>query len=380
MTGPIDPHTEAQQWKRLAELAIRLTVADPPPSSSRQAELLRMARNRRFTAVELDRIRGVIEDDADFRARLRAAINVDLVGHDIATWLLDPSTDAPSQRRRRAAEAARDRAQAERDGLQRQVTIARQTIAQRDESLRQAEHLVELGEQRIESLEHQIRRVQSERDAARAELVRQQAAWEQSRSNLNAQLAELIAVRDDLIRQRGELDQQLADLASDLAGRQRDRRVPRPMAPDRRQPLGVPGGLLADSVAAARFLLDRTEVMIVIDGYNTVLDPWTQGHLSQRRHLLLTLLDGFIAHRGPRVLVVFDGAVDAGGGGERWLSRVVYSPVEVTADDVICAEIERLPTSCPVVVVTDDLELTKRVRRQGATTVSVAQCWGVLRP
>lgn len=372
-----DDQRNADPWRRLAELAVRLTVADSPPSSSPRAALLRFARHRRFTAAELDRIRAVVEADDDFRLRLLAALKPDHLNGEIIHWLTDPTAVAPSPRRHRVAESERVRVElqrltAERDHL-------RRVVAQRDETVRQLQDRVDRRELRLADVEEDLRRVLAERDAARGELTRQQVAWEETRSQLTVRVRELTTVIDELMRQRVDLDERLADLASDLAGQQRERRMSRPPPPQARQPLGIPGGLLADSVEAARFLLDRTDVVVIVDGYNAVLDPWTEGPLSQRRHVLLSALDAFIAHRGPRVLVVFDGAADVGGGGDRRLSRVVFSDPDVIADDVVCLEIERLPTTTPVVVVTDDQGLVRRVRRQGANAVSVAHLWGVLR-
>lgn len=375
-SSPVPP---SEAWRRLAELAIRLTVAERPGASSPRAEWLRLGRQRRFTVSELDRIRHIIAADTEFRLRLRSAVNTATTPLEIIEWLEDPTPGAASQRQRRAAQEARDRARdeladtrADRDRLQRLVD-------DRDEALGRFRDRVERYERRVADLEAQLAHVQGERDATRSELTRQQDAWQQARSHLSSQLAELTALRDELVRQRAESDDRLADLACDVAGQPRTRSGPRPTAPRHRVPLGVPGGLLAESLEAARHLLERTDVVVIVDGYNAVLDPWTEGHLTHRRQVLLSALDAFIARRGPRMVVVFDGAADAATGGSRRLSRVVFSPGDVTADDVVCDEIDRLPASWPVVVVTDDQELVRRVRRQGANVVGVAQLWGVVR-
>jgi predicted RNA-binding protein with PIN domain len=363
----------------LAELAVRLTIAERPVSSSPRAEWLRMGRQRRFTAVELDRVRQIIASDDEFRWRLRTALNPDTTSSEILEWLDDPSDGAASQRQRRAAEHARDRARDELDQARRDRDRLQQVVNDRDEALEKMRDEQQRDERRLEQLEAQLHKVVGERDATRGELTRQQAAWEQTRSQLSQQLGELTALCDELLRQRVELDEREADAAVHVAGPGRVSRPVRPGRPPRRVPLGVPGGLVAESTEVARHLLERTDVVIVIDGYNAVLDPWTEGHLSQRRQVLLTALDAFVARRGPRAVVVFDGAADAAAGGARRLCRVVFSPGDVSADDVVCDEIERLPTSWPVVVVTDDQGLIRRVRRQGANVVGVAQLWGVLR-
>ncbi len=76
---------------------------------------------------------------------------------------------------------------------------------------------------------------------------------------------------------------------------------------------------------------------------------------------------------GSAVTIVFDGAdvVGAAASGRR-LARVTFSPRGITADDVLVDLVDRLPPSRPVVVVTDDAELRRRVRRHGANLVASA--------
>jgi len=70
------------------------------------------------------------------------------------------------------------------------------------------------------------------------------------------------------------------------------------------------------------------------------------------------------------VTVVFDGASVVGAhSARRRLVRVVYSPEGTIADDVIRDEVRRLPTSRAVVVVTNDAEIVRDVRAEGANTV-----------
>ena len=69
--------------------------------------------------------------------------------------------------------------------------------------------------------------------------------------------------------------------------------------------------------------------------------------------------------------VVFDGADVAGAAATgRRLVRVVYSPPGVIADDVIRAEVARVPASRAVVVVTDDREILRDVKAKGANTIA----------
>lgn len=364
-------------FRQLGELVGRILEVDG--SASPQSELLRRVRGRRLTAAELERVKRILETDSGLHARVLAMASPEMIGAEAYAWLLDPTQVSAADRRRQGAEAARSRAEGELERCREEVNRLQRGVADRDAGLAAARGEIDAQTRRLSELERERDRLVEDRDAVRAEITRQQSAWEQTRLQLQQRLDDLGAVRDGLLAQRIDLDERLADLTSDLAGRERQRRDRRVPAPAQRSPLAVPGGLLSDSLAAASYLLDRPDVVVIIDGYNAILDPWTEGHLSQRRAVLLSALDAFISHRGPRVLVVFDGSHDAAGGGERRLSRIVYSPPGVIADDTINAEVQSLPTSVGVVVITDDQELVRRVRRQGANTVSVAQLWGVLR-
>lgn len=370
---------DVARLRRVAELAVQLIKASRPPSTAPEAVLLRLPSGPGLTQSHVRRVCAVLETNAALRERVRAAATVDMVGEDAYAWLTDPSQVGGSDRRRVAAEQARDRAEVERDHWQRQVQSLEHSMADRDARLEVALAAVEQWRQRAEAEQARAERLERSREALRAELSRQETAWKQARGRLEHQLAEVSRVRDGLMAQRVELEERVADLAADLAGQQRERRSQRPALPPQRLPLGIPGGLLADSVAAAEHLIGRTEVTVIVDGYNAVLDPWTEGHLSQRRAVLLSALENLVIRRGPSVLVVFDGADEHAGTGQRRFVRVVFTPSDKTADDVVCLEVERLPVTTPVVVVTDDQDLIKRVRRRGANTVGVEQLWGVLR-
>ena len=91
--------------------------------------------------------------------------------------------------------------------------------------------------------------------------------------------------------------------------------------------------------------------------------------LEQQRDVLLDAVENLARRFGTDITVVFDGASVVGAHTtRRRLVRVVYSP-EGVADDVIRDEVRRLPTSRAVVVVTDDNEIIRDVRAEGANTV-----------
>ncbi|MEZ5295993.1 MAG: NYN domain-containing protein [Ilumatobacteraceae bacterium] len=56
-----------------------------------------------------------------------------------------------------------------------------------------------------------------------------------------------------------------------------------------------------------------------------------------------------------------------------------YSPDDVIADDVIRDEVDRLPPTRQVVVVTNDQEIVRDVRAMGANTISSDQLIRLIR-
>jgi predicted RNA-binding protein with PIN domain len=90
-----------------------------------------------------------------------------------------------------------------------------------------------------------------------------------------------------------------------------------------------------------------------------------------QRSVLLDAVENLARRFGSDLTVVFDGADVVGAASDqRRLVRVVFSPEGVTADDVIRAEVTRLPATRHVVVVTNDAEIIRDVRAAGANTVS----------
>ena len=68
--------------------------------------------------------------------------------------------------------------------------------------------------------------------------------------------------------------------------------------------------------------------------------------------------------------MIFDGASVVGAhASRRRLTRVVYSPAGIIADDVIRDEVKRIPANNAVVVVTNDAQIVRDVRRDGANVV-----------
>jgi predicted RNA-binding protein with PIN domain len=136
-----------------------------------------------------------------------------------------------------------------------------------------------------------------------------------------------------------------------------------------RQPLRLPGGVIASSAEAAEFLL-RSDAAVLVDGYNVAKLAWPTRPLEAQRNQLLDAVENLARRFGSDLTVVFDGTTVVGAHAtRRRLVRVVWSPEGVIADDVIRDEVRRLPTARSVVVVTNDVEIVTDVKALGANVV-----------
>ena len=136
-----------------------------------------------------------------------------------------------------------------------------------------------------------------------------------------------------------------------------------------RAPLVLPGGVIASSGEAAEFLA-RSDAQLIIDGYNVAKLGWPNRPLGEQRDVLLDAVENLARRFGTDVTVIFDGASVVGAhASRRRLARVVYSPEGTIADDVIRDEVKRIPANHAVVVVTNDAEIVRDVRGDGANVV-----------
>ena len=152
--------------------------------------------------------------------------------------------------------------------------------------------------------------------------------------------------------------------------------VPRGIRPKNtsRRPIAVPGGLYGTSIAAVEHVVRHPGAVVLVDGYNVAKLRWPQISLEMQRERTVDLCEDLARRWGTEITVVFDGASLPGASAAgRRLVRVTYSPAGVTADDVLRAEVERLPDRVPVVVVTNDRAIVADTRALGANTVSSEQ-------
>ena len=269
------------------------------------------------------------------------------------------------------------------DELKAENATLRRKLGEERHRLRQAgtgqeEALAEAHEARARA-EEQL----AERDRAVRQL-RQQV--ERLESELGAQRRAVRHERDDAsLRARFLLDT-LLDAASGL---RRELALP-PVtgAPGDRVEAGLaetgePAGASLGSVTSGGHLeqyLAMPRVRLIVDGYNVSKSLWPTSSLEAQRVRLLQALAPVAARTGAETTVVFDAAAS-----ERRPTvapprgvKVVFSPVGVIADDVIRDLVAAEPVGRVVLVVSDDQEVVRDVRRDGARPVTVSALAGLV--
>ena len=150
----------------------------------------------------------------------------------------------------------------------------------------------------------------------------------------------------------------------------------------RRVPVRLPPATFEDSAEAAAHLVRVPGVLLAVDGYNVTLRSWPSLDLPAQRGRLIDSLTELVMRAGTDVLVVFDGVDD----GNRLrpapaVSRklkVLFSPSEIEADDVLIGAVESAPVERPVVVATNDQRVRRTTSQMGANVISVDQLLAVL--
>ncbi|MFM8267346.1 MAG: NYN domain-containing protein [Ilumatobacteraceae bacterium] len=411
-TGPSDTSIPDEALRSALEFAVSVAAAGARqrPSLDVPVALRRFTRVRSLTAASLAEIRRILGSEPEFRAEVSARATRDLVDpigllwltrpdgwyDDIAMFLDDSGTVEMSgrreERRRRGAEDALARVRRELIDAQALHDRALVEAAAREAAL--SAELVKVRGQ-LDEVRQRLRAAQrasrtapanavadaqpieiDTRETGLADLTRRLREAEAARDHALASLVDLRG-RDgsavDLERARRLLAEVTAALGGQPTGRAR--------RPATRRPLPVPGGLLADSAAAAEHVIRHRGVTVVVDGYNVAKLGWPERTLADQREACLAAAERIAVRWGTAIHVVFDGAdvVGAHTRGRR-LVRVTFSPPGVIADDVIRAEVGVIPVDRPVVVVTDDQAVVADVRAAGANVVASATFLGLAAP
>lgn len=371
-------------------------------------ELKRYLKMARLPAAALPAVRRLVESDDEFRTRIAQGAVPDLVDEIGRTWLRrEPGWEERLGQLVAGVEAEEEHADAER----RLKRAERRREAAEQVAVRTRAEIVALGERVaerdavIEGLRSDVVKLSDEVAALRAELADTRTDARHARDRERSALAKLAtaeAERADAVAARGTAegvrDEVLADRAALAAERSELARLAataealaeqlaalasppasgRPAAV-RRKALPMPGGVMGDSEAAAEYLL-RSGASILVDGYNVAKLAWPDLDLAGQRVVLLDALENLVKRFGSDVTVVFDGADVTGATADgRRVLRVVFSPADMIADDVIRDEVRRLPPTRQVVVVTNDQAIVRDVRAMGANALSSDQLLTLMR-
>lgn len=274
-----------------------------------------------------------------------------------------PTTDSSAARAARLSDQVRALRE-ERDGLRRQLDGALARVR------RLEDEVTSLRDARTQA-EHQLAQLQSRLDDAASARTR---AVERERRRHDSQIerlhTDITSLRRTVEEHRAEQRrrEQRAAAAAESASAPSDEDAVG-LIPGR--PSRLPRGVAPGTRDAASLLLHPGR-LVLVDGYNVTLTHRDGLDLEAQRRWLLQLLGNLAASRRIRPVVVFDGARSGSGrsvGPGRGV-EVRFTPEGITADDELHLAVEA--TDEPVLVVTDDRELTERVRAAGADVLATA--------
>jgi predicted RNA-binding protein with PIN domain len=244
-----------------------------------------------------------------------------------------------AEARTAAAEAARGETEARVIALEREVSDAADAVRQATERTERR------AESRIAGLE---------RDLAAAR--RAHAALQRDHDRT---LAELGAVRSELVDLQGALDRAPAPVADHADGR----------------PLVLPPELEENTTEAASWLTHRARLLLV-DGYNVSLALRAGHPLEEQRRWLVERVRPLVVRGGADPIVVFDGDGTASTRRDASGVEVRFTAAGTTADDEIVFAVAA--TDDPVLVITDDAELSARVRAEGGNVIGTVHLLGAI--
>lgn len=370
----------------------------------------------RVPTGKLGALRRVVEADVAFRERLAVALDEGLaagspeaaaVGPIGRLWLQRPEgwieqlaglveqTERAEREREREAEHEAALARERRRRVAAEEHLARERGRATVAAERADRAVAELAEARAE-----LDGVIAERDELRAQLseirtelrhandraagaIAKVARLQSDRDHASERAERAEGTRDAVLADRADRSIELARLAdaaaiarrlalqlAELAAPELDGTVARGGRSAVRTPVRLPGGVVGDSEAAAEHLL-RSGAAVLVDGYNVAMLGWSSLTIAEQRRAVVELAENLARRFGTDITIVFDGAEVVGAATDgRRVVRVVYSPPDVIADDVIRAEVARLPSDRQVVVVTNDAEIVRDVRAAGANPLA----------
>lgn len=267
-----------------------------------------------------------------------------------------------------AVTAADERARAVRE-----LKDMEHRLSARTEELRRAREVDPAG---VEAAPDEAARDEvTQEEAARAEAVASMLAevrreW----ASLGATVDRLAAVVD---RNDSVNTATTADSPTPASGPGRGRRA----GHRHRRPVRLGQGLVDGTPEAARWLLARPGVVVLVDGYNVTMLAWPELSAGDQRVALERAAAQLQLQHGAQIVLVFDGDADGGTAVRAAVGstvRVRFTHRDTEADDEI---LELLgATSAPVVVVvSNDRRVIDGARERGANVVRSTDFVALLR-
>jgi hypothetical protein len=370
---------DADRWAQVL-VALRRVLSTRDGLDDAHRQLLDTATSRLVSGAGRDRAVAAIADDPGLWDQLRsdplvAALALDVTPETTGTAAADPpEAAAAGHHLRTELERTKQRAKRvreDRDGWRRRAEGAEARSERLERRLSDAEHR-----------EAELRRelAAAQRRAA-ADVEERMRAVERERRRRDAEVARL---REQVATLRRQLDEEGRSRAREQAQRARaraPRAEPRATEPEVGpglvvgRPSRLPTDVAPGTTEAASLLLHRGR-RVLVDGYNVTKQHRGHLDLETQRTWLVQLLGTAVATRGIRPAVVFDGERSGGGrpaAGRREV-EVWFTPAGITADDELVLAVEA--TDEPVVVVTDDRELTDRLAASGADVLGTTAFLG----
>lgn len=406
----MDPGVVRSALERALEVAREGVEATPTVAAPKA--LTRYLSFQKLTGPALAAVLRVLDDDEGFRQRVLAAtapgdvtaagwlaltrppgwedlLRAVVAGQDEATGTqeaerrlrdLQRSLEA-SDRKRVHAEAELGRHRDETEAATEELAALRRDRRRVEEALSSAERRLAEVEQKLEDRETRLAEAQGAREAREHELAQAQALLADARAELERRPAPLVpgerpvdvaALRDAASR----LQRAAATLAKSVDGVVAavppepvviDETVPTPVT---RVAPSLPGGVVADTVEGARWLVGLDGVVLLVDGYNVAKAAWPEEDLEPQRTHLVRALDALTIRTGAAVEIVFDGPDDPAPTARHGTRSVgVRFSGGALADDVVVDLIDAYPPDRPVVVVSSDREVRDAARTKAATVI-----------
>ena len=406
----MDPAAVRPALERALEVARQGVAATPTVAAPK--ELVRYLDFQKLTGPALGAVQRVLDRDDDFRRRVLASTTPEEIG--AASWLAlsrpagwevllqtvaeadahATAGDAAARQARdlqRALEASeRKRAQAdealvslrdEREAIREELASVRKDRRRAEDALTTVERRVDDLAQKLDDRETRLTEAQGAREAREHELAETQRLLADAHRELARRPAPLVPGERSvdvggLREAAGRLQRAAATLARSVDGVLAEV-PPVPVliedggdATALRTRLPLPGGVVADTVDGARWLLARHGAVLLVDGYNVAKTAWPDDDLEKQRDRLIRALDELITRTGASAEIVFDGPEGTEPGGRHGTRsvRVRYSGGAL-ADDVVVDLIDAYPVDRPVVVVTNDREVRDAARAKAATVI-----------